>query len=68
MKRVYFLLCILPLSVFGQAILPLKDQAKAIESIQEERFNILLPQLMEEHTIDTWVSVSYTHLTLPTKA
>lgn len=58
MKIVYFLLCILPLSVFGQAILPLKDQAKAIESIQEERFNILLPQLMEEHAIDAWVLIT----------
>ena len=58
MKIVYFLLCFLPLGVFGQAILPLKDQAKAIESIQEERFNILLPQLMEEHAIDAWVLIT----------
>jgi Xaa-Pro aminopeptidase len=58
MRILNFLIYILPLGVFSQAILPLKEQAAVISSIQEERFNILLPKLMEEHNMDAWVLIT----------
>ena len=51
-----FFLC--GISLQGQAVLPLKERAKVIESIQEERFKNLLPQLMEAHQMDAWVLIT----------
>jgi len=45
-------------SLFAQAVLPLKERAKAIEQIQQERFEVLLPQLMQAHNIDAWVIIA----------
>ena len=45
-------------SLFAQAVLALKERAKAIEQIQQERFEVLLPQLMQAHDIDAWVIIA----------
>ena len=54
----FFALLLSVLSLQAQAILPLKERAKVMESIQEERFTTLLPQLMEAHQIDAWVLIT----------
>lgn len=45
-------------SLFAQSVLALKERAKAIEQIQQERFEVLLPQLMQAHDIDAWVIIA----------
>ena len=54
----FFSLLLSVLSLQAQAVLPLKERAKVMESIQEERFTTLLPQLMEAHQIDAWVLIT----------
>ena len=59
MKKILFLLLLaVESSLFAQAILPLKERAKAIEQIQQERFEVLLPKLMKAHDIDAWVIIT----------
>ena len=43
----FFVLLFSVQSLQAQAVLPLKERAKVMESIQEERFTTLLPQLMK---------------------
>ena len=54
----FFTLLLSVLSLQAQAVLPLKERAKVMESIQEERFTTLLPQLMKAHQIDAWVLIT----------
>ena len=54
----FFSLLFSVLSLQAQAVLPLKERARVMESIQEERFTTLLPQLMEAHQIDAWVLIT----------
>lgn len=54
----FFLFFVSIISVQAQAVLSLKERAKLIETIQEERFEHLLPQLMEAHQIDAWVLIT----------
>ncbi len=49
---------IIPFLVFCQPILPEVERARVIDEILEERFNILLPQLMDKTDIDMWVVIS----------
>ena len=60
MMRVAYLLLFLLIGkgLIAQAILPLKERAKLIETIQEDRFTNLLPKLMEEHKLDAWVLIT----------
>ena len=43
---------------FSQAVLPLKNRVRAIEEIQKDRLENLLPQLMEREKIDCWVIIT----------
>ena len=43
---------------FSQAVLPLKDGVRAIEEIQKDRLENLLPQLMKREKIDCWVIIT----------
>lgn len=45
-------------SLFAQVVLPLKERARVVEQIQQERFEVLLPQLMQAHDIDAWVIIT----------
>ena len=54
----FFALFLLGTGLQAQAILPLKERAKVMEAIQEERFTTLLPQLMEAHQMDAWVLIT----------
>ena len=65
MKKVYnpfqfliLLLLLVPCISFSQEILSVQEQAKVIDEILEERFNKLLPQLMDETDIDMWILIS----------
>lgn len=44
--------------VSGQTILPLRERAKAIEAIQEDRLENLLPELMSKTNLDMWVIIT----------
>lgn len=52
----FFLLFIVKAN--AQAILSVKEQAKAIDELLEERLNHLLPNLMDEAQIDMWILIS----------
>lgn len=59
MKKILFLLLLaVGGSLFAQAVLPLKERAKVVEQIQQERFDVLLPELMKAHDIDAWVIIT----------
>ena len=39
-------------------VLPEREQSRVVDEILNERFNVLLPQLMERTGIDMWVIIS----------
>jgi hypothetical protein len=43
---------------YAQDILPLKERADFINNLQKERFNNLLPELMDKTGIDMWVLIA----------
>ena len=57
-KILFFLLLVAGASLFAQAVLPLKERAKLVAHIQQERFEVLLPELMKAHNIDAWVIIT----------
>ena len=57
-KVVLFLLCVIPISVFSQQILPESERARVVDEILEERFTNLLPKLMDDTGIDMWILIS----------
>ncbi len=65
MTRLKLLICCLFVSCLSMAqtptmphILPLKERAKVMDQILEERFMTLLPRLMEEQGIDLWLVIA----------
>jgi len=53
-----FLVFFIIISSQAQAILSVKEQATVIDEILEERFDQLLPELMDLAEIDMWVVIS----------
>jgi len=43
---------------FSQNILPEKERARVVDELLDERFNNLLPQLMDASGIDMWIVIS----------
>ena len=59
MKIIQLILLItLSFNVKSQDVLSLKERARIIEEIQKDRFDNLLPKLMEETGIDMWVIIT----------
>jgi len=58
MKNVMYLLLSLPLFLNSQQILPVKDQARVIDEILSDRFNNVLPELMDKSGIALWLIIS----------
>ena len=59
MRIASLLFCLILLSnVSAQSILPERDRAQLKNEILAERFNVLLPQLMDRTGIDMWVLIS----------
>lgn len=51
-------LFIMPVLQLNAQVLPLRDQARVIDEILDERLNQLLPKLMEKTGIDMWVMIT----------
>ena len=59
MRKILILITVLFVSNFyAQDILPLKERADFINNLQKERFNNLLPELMDKTGIDMWVLIA----------
>lgn len=59
MKKYFLLLVLLTTVCLGNAqVIPLREQAKVIDEILADRFNNLLPVLMERNGIDMWIVIS----------
>ena len=59
MRKILILITVLFVSNFyAQDILPLKERADFINKLQKERFNNLLPELMDKTGIDMWVLIA----------
>lgn len=58
MKRILLLLVLVTFSTKAQQILPVHQQAKVIDEILDDRFNNLLPGLMDKAGIDMWIVIS----------
>lgn len=57
-RTITLLLLFLCLSLQAQRILPESERAKVIDEILEDRFNNLLPELMDRTGIDMWILIS----------
>ena len=58
-KIVQFLICFLIVaSTHAQVVLPEREQARVIDEILEERFNTVVPALMDRTGIDMWIIIS----------
>ena len=42
----------------AQPILPEREQSRVVDELLEERFNTVLPQLMQRTNIDLWLVIS----------
>ena len=58
MMRHFWILVLATLPLTAQHILPLRERAAAVEALQEERLNTLLPRLMAERDLDLWVLIT----------
>ncbi len=59
MKNCYLLACLfLVFHLEAQQVLPENERARVVDEILAERFNKLLPELMDASSIDMWVVIS----------
>ena len=60
MKKILFssLLILTFISLSAQQVLNQKERARVIDEVLKERFNVLLPQLMDQTGIDMWILIS----------
>ena len=59
MRKILIIISILFIvNLNSQDILPLKERAEFINKLQQDRFNNLLPKLMEKTGIDMWVLIA----------
>ncbi|WP_439152424.1 M24 family metallopeptidase [Winogradskyella sp.] len=58
MKRICILLLFIGLSIKAQQILPERERAEVIDNILKDRFDNLLPKLMDETGFDMWIVIS----------
>ena len=58
LRPIILFLLIFNLFIANAQILPLREQAKTINELLADRFNNLLPVLMDKNDIDLWVIVS----------
>ncbi|MBS9462099.1 M24 family metallopeptidase [Flagellimonas sp. 389] len=57
-KSILCLFSIVSSIAYAQQILPEVERAKVVDEILEERFNNLLPKLMDDTGIDMWILIS----------
>ena len=58
MKPMYIILFFLSIQLNAQQILPERQRAEVIDNILKDRFNNLLPKLMDDTGIDMWILIS----------
>ncbi len=58
MKKLFLLVCLLTIQLNAQQILSVKEQAQVVDEILAERFNTVLPELMDRTDIDMWILIS----------
>lgn len=58
MKKLFLLVCLLTIQLNAQQILSVKEQAQVVDEILAERFNTVLPELMDRTNIDMWILIS----------
>ncbi len=57
-KIVFFLFTIFSVASNSQQVLPENERARVVDEILADRFNNLLPQLMDKTDIDMWILIS----------
>ncbi len=57
-KTLLYFFALLSIISYSQQILPEAERARVVDEILEERFNNLLPKLMDDTEIDMWVVIS----------
>jgi hypothetical protein len=58
MKKRYLLILLLAFQIQAQQVLSVKEQAVIIDDILADRFNNLLPDLMDRANLDMWILIS----------
>ncbi|UOY06267.1 aminopeptidase P family protein [Muricauda sp. SCSIO 64092] len=58
MKLVHYIFLLFPCLVLAQQILPEKERARMVDEILADRFNTILPELMDKTDIDMWLIIS----------
>ncbi|EDP70631.1 Xaa-Pro aminopeptidase family enzyme [Flavobacteriales bacterium ALC-1] len=58
MKRIIFLLLVINFQLQAQQILSERQRAEVVDTILEDRFNNLLPKLMNDTGLDMWILIS----------
>lgn len=58
MKKIFLLIFFLSFTIYSQQILPERERAQVVDEILADRFNNLLPKLMDRTGIDMWILIS----------
>lgn len=58
MRLIQLLICLLSFSLYSQQILPERERAQVIDEILKDKFNNLLPKLMDDTGFDMWILIS----------
>ena len=58
MKLVHYIFLLFPCLVLTQQVLPEKERARVVDEILADRFNTVLPELMDRTNIDMWLIIS----------
>tara|TARA_R110002073_G_scaffold17446_5_gene65709 strand:+ start:35595 stop:36932 length:1338 start_codon:yes stop_codon:yes gene_type:complete len=58
MKKLCFIVLLITLQINAQQILPERERARVVDEILADRFNNLLPKLMDRTGIDMWILIS----------
>jgi Xaa-Pro aminopeptidase len=57
-KLAFFLFTTFSIALYSQQILPENERARVVDEILADRFNTLLPELMDKTDIDMWILIS----------
>ena len=57
-KLAFFLFTSFSIALYSQQILPENERARVVDEILADRFNTLLPELMDRTDIDMWILIS----------
>ena len=57
-KLAFFLFTIFSIALYSQQLLPENERARVVDEILADRFNTLLPDLMDRTDIDMWILIS----------